>query len=601
MESENKKKIEIDYDGKVVTTNSSPMGPDRHDMATYVDGVRTSNIVVGYKDVEFDSKYLNLEEVLIALEKSILDIEPTKEIYFTKTGRKIEKKEVEKMFLDILKTSKANSINVVESKLRPYYRDFTVTPGLDKEIQKKASGTFMFSKNGIQLDSGLYVSETEINDALNKFMVKELSVIAPIQPTKDSKPKTPSDIFIGEPHSKTDVGDQAPEEKNNKYKVVLVKKSSIWAPLILSILVASAAHMPKQVTTETIVEDTVIMQEIPYDIDQVNTIYTYETEEETMLRNLENIVIGQDIYIDKEITYYESSDYNYGGEDNQADFGQFRDLNQNYKVDILSIVYEGKISKVSNLDGVSVKEEVEQFMNENNCSINDLNVMIHVGGPVSGWINAKDIFLDELQLDIVKTQYVEKYNYAGNCSAELGYITLEVDGTIVTINPYDDEGELLKIGAEVIGSDGQTYIINNLTIENTYTTDAIIENRTEIVYGITNNSKVNAALAILVAALGLTLTMKSKKKEEEEYQLVEKKDDLNGKNQITEEEYRKMVIEVDESFKKTSKFQELLKGYGPKSLSKIIFKLRNLTIVKTQISAPETELENDELITKGAR
>ena len=185
-----------------------------------------------------------------------------------------------------------------------------------------------------------------------------------------------------------------------------------------------------------------------------------EQDQQTIDKILEK-ELGDNINVKSGVNYYESSDYKYGGANSQESFGNPERPAGTYKLSSISIIDpdKGEIEGVSYTENTNLYNFTKQVCEEKNLSLNDVEVMLHIDGPVSGWINAKD--LSSAKSDsLVEINHQDEYHiHEKNMGAKLTTEFKTAKGEMVTIKVKDENGNNYQAGTEVKGSDGKIYTI----------------------------------------------------------------------------------------------------------------------------------------------
>lgn len=515
----------------------SPLGKGRKDRGVIITDsngktMRTSNIMLGRQNVEFNNGiYLSLEEIKKALKDYLVEIEKdNKEVISKRTKKKVKSEEL----LNELKKMLNNSIEKIKldgkvSNIKNQDSSSLKLKGKNEtDYLHKAS--LMLGNRGIKLSNGEYIEESEIKKALNNYIIKKAS----------------------------------PPKQNKIYTVKRTKKKYPLLTLLIPIIMAATLGL-NSVQAESVKN----IPEINEAIVKVQSGYNKEISNSEALQSaFATLNTGDSIIMEKGIQYHESSDYNYGGENKTGKFGDGLRETGNYKLDYISIINKktGDIIKVENNKNQNIGEFINKTLDQNNLNFSDVEVMIHIGGPVSGWVNAKD--LTNLIENTKESNTIFKIDKEYNVIEKnfTGIITITLDnGSKVDLNIIDKDGNLLPKNTIIIGSDGKEYRLNEINIEKQDNQQQIITSKVweiskekALVGGI-----IGSGIATLAAATYAELT----KKEE--------------KRRITEKEYNESL----KKYKKNSRWEKL---------KLILPKLKNkFSITTNKLKLPNIESEKE--------
>lgn len=459
----------------------------------------------------------------------------------------------------------------------------------DEKKGEFPKGVSFLGKDGLQLPSGAYVSRTEIETALKDYAImKEPEPI--ITPPKEETPIIPIPPVIGEdepivtpPEQEKDPIEKDPEKETTKENEVFrVIKRYFYKTSLIPLIVGVAAQILSGFGRTDIIQQQEYLRKadrLKYGIQQIlEEKDILETPEEVAKRMFEDIDTGQKVDVDKGVPYYSSSDHEYGGSNKKGVFGEGLREQGDYNVDGFSILKDGKIHEVEWNENINLYETLEKISKETNTPIDELIPMLHVGGPVSGWVDARDLFTEN-EKEQQKTDKIiildEEEKYSDVIEDFKGdTIVIDKDGESVELKIRKDDGSLVEAGDIVVGSDGQNYQMTDFKLE---TVDVIdteeVKVGTKINWSVKNMS-LKETLAIAAATAALTY-LSSKKK-------------------------RKEMVDVDEAYidrlaEDALKRYEDAKGtYEGQSA----FKVATETLTKKQIIQPQTaqEMLKQELI-----
>ena len=265
-------------------------------------------------------------------------------------------------------------------------------------------------------------------------------------------------------------GENIPQEENEVHTVIKRKPKNIkiW-PLIMASIVSLLLALNVSVNKSNLNE----LAEFNCEAYGVKCDTIYIAKEGTTRNALGDLKTGDSVPVESGTNYYASSDYLYGGNSNSGTFGSVTRPEGMYTLEYISIIDNEKISKVVYEQGQKLSDIINTYCSENNRSFSDLEVMVHIGGPVSGWVNITTLLGEENfnQQIIIKEIRLDDC-YSGTISlpsqqelikslAQNG-ININVDGKTVNLKCTDDNGNLLPTGSVVIGSDGNEYRLTKL-------------------------------------------------------------------------------------------------------------------------------------------
>ena len=464
MDTENKK-YEEDFNLRNIASNGNvstmdvfdaPMGPGRYDKGVIVsDGslsMRTSNLMTGKQNILVDDKYFNVEDIMMALESYLKDQdigvkkknnnESTVTIIECKrTGKKVS---VES-FLGKIKAAIAGSdYNIKVGDSSPNIKNQNsarVTFSGKGEKEDSHRGLFMLGNKGLQLSKGDYKLAADIEKALNEYML--VHSVSRKVPSPGFKPRSPYEEYL-----------------TNKDKIYIAKRTKkkyslipALIPIIMSATMAfsmipgkKVSYSPGNTTASVNVEQ---MVQVPI------------TGDEAIQEALSKTTLGSNIVMNKGTKFFNSSDHEYGGDDRSGEFGKGLRESGNYVIEYLSIINKntGEIIKAVYEENKNIGKEVNKVLKDNNLSFSDVDIKVHIGGPVSGWIDIRDI--DSLQknsnkvkINVEQTYKVIENDFQGSISFK------NQEGKDVVLNILDSNGYILPSNSIVMGSDGNTYKIH---------------------------------------------------------------------------------------------------------------------------------------------
>lgn len=504
------------------------LGEGRDDRTVHVtpqngEEKKTSSIMMGYnkQGIKLENgEYLNFDEVSEAINKELQSDGPNTIYASRKTGKRVARPEIiEQLFKEIIAVS--NGLKVSDDN--SIQNQNTARIAIEEYSKKKEhdKGVMMFGKEGIELPNGEYVLISEIESALNNY-VRMKPPIVEIEPTKKKTPEP---------------------KKEEKYRVIdrIRKKMSI-IPIIIAIAgtLATGFKMEPTFTTEVVQND---RTEAIYMVDELHE----KTEDELIneaIDKIQDIKTGDKIEVGEGLEYHESSAYKYGGADKSAEFGgEYREAGE-YDVDYISILNDGKIVQVKYNKGESLGENLKSTAQKLGVSISDLESYLHVGGPVSGWVSTDDL----VKFSVDKS--MEDKNVLLETSKNLTAQSKDFNGSTITINEngqnielkvVDENGDLLKPGSLVTGSNGVQYRIQDYNLENKVDTESHkTQTGEQLTWSIHN---INGEVALLSAAASIVATKLTERKDKKMVTLTESRID-------------ELVSGARDKFNKESEFQK---------------------------------------------
>lgn len=543
------------------------LGEGRDDRTVHItpqngEEKKTSSIMMGYnkQGIELENgEYVNFDEVSEAINKELQTDEPNVVYVSKKTGKKIDKPEViEELFKDViavsngLKISEDNSIqnqNTARIAIEEYAKN--------KEHNK---GVMMFGNEGIELPNGDYVLISEIESALENYVRMTPSEIIEIdEPTKVQDPK------------------QKPK-KEEKYRVIdRIKKKMTIIPIVIAIAgtLATGFKMEPTFTTEVVQND---RTEAIYMVDELHEKSEQELIDEAVER-IQDIKTGDKIQTEEGLEYHESSTYKYGGANKSAEFGgKYREAGE-YNVDYISILNDGKIVQVKYNEGESLGENLKETADRLGVSISDLESYIHIGGPVSGWVSTDDLVKFQVDksledknviLETNKNIKVENKDFNGST------ISIKENGTNVDLKVVDANGNLLKPGSIITGSNGVQYRIQDYNLEQKLDKEEKqVQTGEHLTWSIHN---ISSEVALLSGAASLIATKLS---ERDDKKMVT----------LTESKINELVGNARQKFEHESEFQKAVDSLVSKKIKPEIAEKANLkdALIDKQITVEDIE------------
>ena len=543
------------------------LGEGRDDRTVHItpqngEEKKTSSIMMGYnkQGIELENgEYVNFDEVSEAINKELQTDEPNVVYVSKKTGKKIAKLEViEELFKDViavsngLKISEDNSIqnqNTARIAIEEYAKN--------KEHNK---GVMMFGNEGIELPNGDYVLISEIESALENYVRM-----------------TPSEIIEIEDPTKGQDTKQKPK-KEEKYRVIdRIKKKMTIIPIVIAIAgtLATGFKMEPTFTTEVVQND---RTEAIYMVDELHEKSEQELIDEAVER-IQDIKTGDKIQTEEGLEYHESSTYKYGGANKSAEFGgKYREAGE-YNVDYISILNDGKIVQVKYNEGESLGENLKETADRLGVSISDLESYLHIGGPVSGWVSTDDLVKFQVDksledknviLETNKNIKVENKDFNGST------ISIKENGTNVDLKVVDANGNLLKPGSIITGSNGVQYRIQDYNLEQKLDKEEKqVQTGEHLTWSIHN---ISSEVALLSGAASLIATKLS---ERDDKKMVT----------LTESKINELVGNARQKFEHESEFQKAVDSLVSKRIKPEIAEKANLkdALIDKQITVEDIE------------
>ena len=490
----------------------APMGPNRDDRGTRIDDKqhlvrRSSNIMMGYnKDgIQLENgEYASWDEVRQALLEYTSSRGDNETLIVKETGKTIEPLEmVRQIEREVLRTHSSLVLNDDTSIKNQDTRRVNVREkGKNKPIISK--GVLMLGNNRIKLPCGEYVSAEELVIAIDKYAIRE----------------------------------HLEKKENTKYKVLYRKYRNKALAALCGVLasVIILASMYDVTSVENFV--TKRLEKLEYKVEQ----YTRDElpSDEAYIDQVEyvskEITTGDEITVPAGVHYYRCSDHKYTNNKRHGTFSKDGIRHPgDYTVEYISVLYNGRIQNVAYETGANLADIMETEAERLGCDKSDLEIMLHIGNKVSGWVDLQDLIEHLDEEGYLPKAYVDHTEeFEGECALT---DTIKFDngfGKEVEVRIVDDEGNLLKGGTKVIGSDGLEYSIIDLK-------------KTEVSYEESDGyhdqvswtiRNVSPGEALLAGSLALAALIAARKKKEY--------------TEMTDGEIKKMVDKAHKSFEQTS-------------------------------------------------
>lgn len=540
---------ELDFnynDGSKISLYENPIRAGRKDKSTFITegdlSMRSSNIMLGNDNKNLqDGVYVNEDEIKNALSKYLNESSENKVIKSKNTGRKVSVDEILEKTFKCLKDSSSIKLGEKNDKIKNQDSRTVYIKGTGIKNFKRA-GILMLGNKGFKLPCGEYILEEELQKALEEYVFSNEK--------KNEKPKSSEEFFkhlegeeitlkssdvkvidIDEKniHSQNneDVlkkllnmnADSSVEIKHNeekkdeipnldnlvnkKHKVKKKNKKFLGAALLLASTVAFLSTLG--VTGGNVKQKEIVTKSIEYTVQNYEEKEIQETYKELSDRIAGSLVIGNDSYFPEGVDYHESSDYDFGGRNNNDTIENKLREEGNYNVDYFSILKDGKIVYVERNNGKNLSETISKVSKALNCNEEELKARIHFGGEkVTGWTDFND-YKDKTG---IKRQSHTENVYLGTTIG-----TMEYNGqNIVTIN--DDENKIEvpfeKIGYKIDGKDNKSYVVIDIQNKESVTKENEVSS-VDIGFG-KDNVSIPLTMAGALAGASLALAHEEEKK-----------------------------------------------------------------------------------------
>ena len=513
---------------KVILTDA-PMTEKRQDKAAVISdsqghSMKTSSVMMGYnkKGLNLPSgEYVSAEELETAMTGFLTQDSENKVIVCRSTGAKVEVSNLTSTVIEGLVAGAGLTFVGTSEKIT---NQTAYTYGIRGDT--KQTRVFMAGNKGFQMPNGEYVSTEELEAAMSNYLYmvkKDKPIVPPIIPREggDDPIAPPTIPREGGEDPITPPKEPEPEEQNERRTVKERKKWDKW-PMVAAIVgtaliyLISTFGMNQEVIQKRITE---MEQRATYEVVQMSEQEVYETAEEAISRALSEHFTGDEVYIEEGVRYDHESDR---VTDKHGIIGQGLREEGNYTLEYVSILDEnGKIIKVETQQGVNLGDTIQETLDEKGLEFEDVEVRIHIGGPVAGWIDAKDILnAEEITPQVIAENFVVENVYEGTVENFDGTITVQTENGPSTLEVVSPTGEV-KEGQMITGSDGLTYQVENLDIQDVEVT-TVTEEMGDKHLTMSHENHIEhskfAAIAetILLSGIAILAVAQKKKKEEEE-------------------------------------------------------------------------------------
>lgn len=533
-------KLILDDPLSQVAISDAPMGPGREDKsATITDAqgnsMRTSNVMMGYnrRGLNLPSgEYVSADELSSAMTTFLTEDSENKTIVCRSTGKVVDVSSLTSTVIEALVEGPGLTLVGKSDKIT---NQTAYTYGIRGD--EKQSRIFMAGNKGIQLPNGEYVTLDELQGAISDYvyMVKDEPVVVPpiIPPRKpeddEFEPRKPGDDErdpTPPPIEPKDTDDEIVEpEKDDEEKHVVTgrRRWEKWQTIAIAvgtaiIMLIASLGLDNVIAQKQITE---IQEKATYSISQMSEQQTFETAEEAVQRAISDLTTGDSVFVEEGTRFDHESDK---ATDKHGIIGQGLREEGNYTLEYISILDgDNNIIEVEFQEGVNVGDVVTQTLQERGLSLSDVQVRVHIGGPVAGWIDVADILSEEsITPQLIESKFVVESTYEGVEENFDGTLDVSTSNGTVEVDVMNPDGTLVSEGSTVIGSDGQAYTIDNLDVDHiettTVTNEVVGEKLTLSVDHLVEHAAYAAiAEALLiggVAALGAAINKKKKEDEE---------------------------------------------------------------------------------------
>lgn len=569
--------VDVDFSNNTeiqINTESVNQDLDRKDKSVTIkdkNGLeqRSSSIMMGYNKqgiVLADGSFISEEDIEKAIQEELKRQEPGTLIVHKKTFAQIN---LDKLFEMIKEISGAIIIEGKNPNVKNQESRNWGVQGKNGEIIDK--GVAFLGNKGIELSPGTYVSLEEIRKALEDYIyAKKVPKKGPEPPKPPQGPESPKPP-------------QEPEEEQEIIvaRVVRKYKSGVAAFLIPVMMFIGGIDIDtryKEIVYQRILTSETTTQSVDYDIHGEN--HRRETAEEMIDRAIKEIEMGDKVPVKDGEKFYVNSNETGSSKTMGEEFKKEGKEAGDYQVTGFAIVVNGEpIEYIEDFNGIDdqskLKEFVEETLIKHNLTIDDIEIKIHLGsnkdGSRLGWIDITDLITtDTITPELIK-EIVEDYSAGSGTITDFTGDTITLsDGT--TIKIVDENGNFLKPGTEVTGSDNQKYRIEKLDVTTETKTISTPEEITESVPdGIKvewklNNLALAASLVTALYAIANALSTYKKNKESEE------------NPSLFEFENEKQYIEFKIEFRKAKKKYEEESKFG--KLMRRVFIGKNTDIIQ---------------------
>lgn len=547
-----------------IKTAPDPMGEGRQDKRVDITDStgkekRTSNLMLGYnkRGVQIAEKYYSLEKLDEKLYEYLESDEDDVDYYVRRDA------EGEKIFyepsavVDDIEQRIASATGPqieLSSSTKITNQDARILEA-GKPDGETQLGVLMLGNTELEMPNGTYVSAEIVENALNNYLKAVKKQRPPMPPTPPIPPDNPN--FPNEPVSVS--GEKAEEIEDRTYRVIkrFKEASSKWIPLAT----VTAALIVSMLLPIQAQEVHAAQEDLDYQVSTpTEEVYQTEMTDEEKMQEVTNnlydeIETGGEIEVPKGVAYLESSDNNPNA-NNRGVFGEeMRDAGE-YTVDYISVLgKDGEIKKVEYDQGKNLGEFVNGVAEQEGVPAEDLTIMVHIGGPVSGWVDIADLAKKNVEITestdssaFIKEVVVSKdeqitgseENFDGKISFS------DEQGQTVEVNLMKADGTMAEVGDMVIGSDGREYRVENLDIT------AHETNEKQLTWGLADAAKVLALAGGAAVALS---AMFGKRKRKEMVNMTE--DEIRNLIRMQEENHQEEETSFEDDVETLLKEKEI--------------------------------------------
>ncbi len=540
-------KLILDDPLSQVAISDAPMGPGREDKAATItdaqgNSMRTSNVMMGYnrRGLNLPSgDYVSADELSSAMTTFLTEDSENKTIVCRSTGKVVDVSSLTSTVIEALVEGPGLTLVGESDKIT---NQTAYTYGIRGDT--KQTRVFMAGNKGIQLPNGEYVTLDELQGAMSDYvyMVKDDPVIVPPIPPvppvgpEDNEmdpipPRTPGGETPppiepkdpGEEFEEPEPSKEEEDEEKEKHVVTGRRKWEKWQTIAIAvgtaiIMLIASLGLDNVLAQKQITE---IQEKATYSMSQMTEQQTFETAEEAVQRAISDLTTGDSVFVEEGTRFDHESDK---ATDKHGIIGQGLREEGNYTLEYISILDgENNIIEVEFQEGVNVGDVVTQTLEERGLTLDDVQVRVHIGGPVAGWIDVADILSEEsITPQLIESKLVVESTYEGVDETFDGTLDVTTANGTVEVDVMNPDGTLKQAGSTVIGSDGQTYTIDSLDVDQTVTTttyeEVVGQERTHSIDHLIDHAGYAAiAEALLiggVAALGAAINKKKKEAEE---------------------------------------------------------------------------------------
>lgn len=541
-------RMQLDESLSQVSLSDAPMAKGREDKSATISdkegrSMRTSNVMMGYnrRGLNLPSGvYVNADELVSAMTTFLTEDSENKTIVCRRTGEIVDVSTLTSTVMEGLVAGAGLTLVGTSSKITNQTAYNYGIRGDDKNTR-----IFMTGNQGLQLPNGEYVTIAELQGAISNYvyMFKDDIIVPPIIPPEPpvenlTPPRVETPIIVpsnlGESLLPTNDSPQkfAPqeeEEKEEKHVVTGRKKWEKWQTIALAVGTATVMLIASLGLDDVITQKqvTTITNQASYSVSQMTEENIYESAEDAIQRAVSEFSTGDSVFIEDGTRYDHESDK---ATDKHGIIGEGLREEGYYTLDYVSIIdSNNNIIRVEFQEGVNVGDVVNQTLDAKNLAFDDVQVRVHIGGPVTGWIDMSDILSEEtITPQLIESKFVVENTYSDVQENFDGTIDVTTDNGTVELDVMNPNGTLVSEGTTLTGSDGLAYQVDILDVTSktatTTTEEKVGEKLTLSVDHLIDHAGYAAiAEALLVGgviSLGAAL---NKKKKEEEKKQAEKK------------------------------------------------------------------------------